>query len=329
MFDCHVRGTGAYVPDRVLSNADLEKMVDTSDEWIRQRTGIRERRIAAPEQATSDLALAAARTALERSQLFGEDLDSVIVGTLTPDYQTPSCAALVQDGLGAVRASAFDLGAACSGFVYGVAVASGLIATGVARHVMVIGAETLSRVVDFTDRNTCILFGDGAGAAVLSRSEEGAGTSRVIDHYLRSKGAGWDLIYIPGGGSRASTSEETVTERQHYLKMQGREVFKFAVSSMIDLLETALRRNSLSPEDIDLVVPHQVNYRVIEAALRKVPVPSERIYLNLERYGNTSAASVPIALHEAEREGRLEKGQLVLLVGFGAGLTWGYNLIRW
>jgi len=324
----YIQGTGAYVPRRVLTNADLEKMVDTSDDWITQRTGIRERRIAADEEATSDLALEAARQALGRCGVHAEDLDAVIVSTLTPDTMTPATAAYVQNGLGAVKACAFDLNAACTGFVYGVTVGSSLIASGVYGTVLIIGAETLSRVIDFTDRNTCILFGDGAGAAVLARAPEGS-PSRIIDHYLRSDGGGGDLIVIPAGGSRSPARARTVEERLHFLKMQGREVFKFATRSMIELLETALQRNGLAVEDLDIVIPHQVNYRVIEAALRKVPVPEERIYLNLDRYGNTSAASVPIALDEAVSAGRVKRGDLVLLVAFGAGLTWGYNLLRW
>ena len=328
MFQVYVRGTGAYVPERVLSNHDLEKMVETSDEWITQRTGIRERRIAADQESTSDLGLSAARKALGESSLHPEDLDVVILATITPDSPCPASAVYLQRELGAVKAAAFDLNAACTGFVYGMAVGSGLIAAGIHKNVLVVGAETLSRVVDFTDRDTCILFGDGAGAAVLSRAEEGS-SSEVLDHYLRSDGDGWELIHIPGGGARMPASAQTVEDRLHFLKMKGREVFKFATRSLVELLERVLERNQLNAKDLDLVIPHQVNYRVIEAALRKVPIPQERVFLNLERYGNTSAASVPIALHEAVTAGRLKRGDLVLLVAFGAGLTWGYNLVRW
>jgi len=328
MFQAYIRGTGAYLPERVLTNSELEKMVDTSDEWITKRTGIRERHIAAENESTSDLATHAARVALENSGLHPEDLDSIIVSTLTPDTLTPATAVYVQERLGARKACAFDLNAACTGFVYGIPVGDSLVASGTHKNVLVVGAETLSRVVDFTDRNTCILFGDGAGAAVLSRVEEG-NPSHVVDNYLRSDGAGWELICIPAGGSRRPASVQTVDERQHFLKMQGREVFKFATRSLAELLETALQRNGISPEALDLVIPHQVNYRVIEAALRKVPIPEERFFLNVDRCGNTSAASVPIALHEAVTGGRLKKGDLVLFVAFGAGLTWGYNLVRW
>jgi 3-oxoacyl-[acyl-carrier-protein] synthase-3 len=329
-----VRGTGAYVPERVLTNFDLEKMVDTSDEWIQQRTGIRERRIAAADESTSDLALKAARVALEESRLAADDLDAIILCTVTPDTCCPAGSVYVQRGLRAAKAFAFDLNAACTGFVYGLAVGSALIQSGQCRHVLVSGAETLSRVVDFSDRNTCILFGDGAGAAVLSRAEESLTgdartASRVLDHYLRTDGDGWELIQMPAGGSRRPASAATVEERLHFLKMQGRDVFKFATRSMLELLETAFQRNGISEADLDLVIPHQVNYRIIEAVLRKVNIPAERLYLNLDRFGNTSAASVPIALHEAVKAGRLKRGDLVLLVAFGAGLTWGYNLVRW
>ena len=337
MYSCYARGTGAYLPERVLTNHDLEQMVDTSDEWITQRTGIRERRIAAEDESTSDLALHAARRALAESDLYPEDVDGIILCTVTPDTSCPAAAAYVQENLGARRAFAFDLNAACTGFVYGLTVAGSLIGTGLYRHILVVGAEALSRVVDFTDRNTCILFGDGAGAVVVSRREDGdeggkAGReapSGLLDSYLRSDGGGKELIMIPGGGSRHPATAETVAEGLHFLRMQGREVFKFATRSMLELLEVAFQRNGITASDLDLVIPHQVNYRIIEAVLRKISIPTDKLYLNLERYGNTSAASVPIALHEAVAEGRLKRGDLVLLVAFGAGLTWGYNLLRW
>jgi 3-oxoacyl-[acyl-carrier-protein] synthase-3 len=327
MFEAFVRGTGAYVPEKVLTNDDLARIVDTSDEWITQRTGIRERRIAAPEQSTSDLALEAGRIALADGGLDPEELDAIIVCTLSPDTISPAAAVYVQRGLKATRAAAFDLNAACTGFVYGMTVGSSLIKAGVHRNVLVIGAETLSRFVDWTDRTTCILFGDGAGAALLSRATEGE--SRILDHFLRSDGEGCELIYIPAGGSRSPATQQTLDARLHFLKMQGREVFKFATRTMVELLETALERNHLRAEDIDLLIPHQVNSRVIETVLRKIPLPAERVFLNLERYGNTSAASVPIAIREAVQAGKLRRGHLLLLVAFGAGLTWGYNLVRW
>ncbi len=328
MYECRIAGTGRYVPEKVLTNTDLEKIVETSDEWIIKRTGIRERRIAAEDQSTSDLALEAARMALDRAGIAAEDLDAIILATLTPDTYCPAGACYVQNLLGATNACAFDLSAACTGFVYGITVGASLVRTGVHKNVLVLGAETLSRFIDYTDRNTCILFGDGAGAAVLSRAEEG-GDSKLLDHYLRSDGGGTDLIIMPGGGARRPSSHDTVDGKLHFLSMQGNDVFKFATKSMQTLIETAIERNGLSADDLDLVVPHQVNSRIIDTVLRKVDIPEEKIYLNLQRYGNTSAASVPMALHEAVEEGRIQEGSLVLLVAFGAGLTWGYNLVRW
>jgi 3-oxoacyl-[acyl-carrier-protein] synthase-3 len=328
MYECRIAGTGRYVPEKVLTNTDLEKIVETSDEWIIKRTGIRERRIAAEDQSTSDLALEAARVALDRAGLAAEDLDAIILATLTPDTYCPAGACYVQNLLGATNACAFDLSAACTGFVYGITVGSSLVRAGIHKNVLVLGAETLSRFIDYTDRNTCILFGDGAGAAVLSRAEEGS-DSRLLDHYLRSDGGGTDLIIMPGGGARRPSSHDTVDGKLHFLSMQGNDVFKFATKSMQTLIETAIERNGLSVDDLDLVVPHQVNSRIIDTVLRKVDIPEEKIYLNLQRYGNTSAASVPMALHEAVEEGRVQAGSLVLLVAFGAGLTWGYNLVRW
>lgn len=328
MYECRIAGTGRYVPERILSNKELEGMVDTSDEWIVQRTGIRERHIAAEDESTSDLALQAAQSALQQAGLDPLDLDAIILATLTPDTYCPAGACYVQNLLGAENACAFDLSAACTGFVYGITVGSSLVRAGVHSNVLVIGAETLSRFIDYSDRNTCILFGDGAGAAVLSRAEEGS-ESRLVDHYLRSDGSGTDLIIMPGGGSRQPASAGTVEGKKHFLTMQGSDVFKFATRSMQVLIETAIERNGISISDLDLVVPHQVNSRIIDTVLRKIDLPEDKIYLNLQRYGNTSAASVPMALHEAAEEGRIEKGNLVLLVAFGAGLTWGYNLVRW
>lgn len=328
MYECRVAGTGRYVPERILSNKELEAMVDTSDDWIIQRTGIHERHIAAEGESTSDLAAQAGSSALEKAGLDPLELDAIILATLTPDTYCPAGACYVQKLLGAENACAFDLSAACTGFVYGITVGSSLVRSGVHSNVLVIGAETLSRFIDYSDRNTCILFGDGAGAAVLSRGQEGS-ESKLLDHYLRSDGGGAELIIMPGGGSRHPASAETVKAKMHFLSMQGSDVFKFATRSMQELIETAVERNGLSISDLDLVVPHQVNTRIIDTVLRKIDLPADKIYLNLQRYGNTSAASVPMALHEAVEEGRVESGSLVLLVAFGAGLTWGYNLIRW
>jgi 3-oxoacyl-[acyl-carrier-protein] synthase-3 len=328
MFEAYISGTGSYLPERRLTNFELEKMVDTSDEWIVQRTGIRERRIAEPGDATSDLATRAAVVALEEARLPAKEVECIILCTVTPDTYMPAGAVYVQRALGAERAAAFDISAACTGFIHGIAVGSALIRSGAYKNVLVVGAETLSRIVDFSDRNTCILFGDGAGSAVLARAE-GECSSRIVDSYLRSDGTGADMIEMRGGGSRHPATHETVDAKLHFLRMQGKEVFKFATRSMIELIEVALERNHLTPQDLSLVVPHQVNYRIIEAALRKIAIPPERMLLNLERYGNTSAASVPIALHEAALQGRLHRGNHVLLVAFGAGLTWGYNLLKW
>jgi 3-oxoacyl-[acyl-carrier-protein] synthase-3 len=328
MFDAWVSGTGAYLPEKRVTNFDLEKMVDTSHEWILQRTGIRERRIADASEATSDLALRAAVIALERAELKPSDLGAIVLCTVTPDTYCPAGAVYLQRGLGVSSCAAFDLSAACTGFIYGMAVGTAFVRSGAYKNVLVVGAETLSRVVDFTDRNTCILFGDGAGAAVLSRAEGQTG-SRIVDSFLCADGGGISLIEMPGGGSRQPASHESVEARQHYLRMQGKEVFKFATKSMVELIEAALERNRLDAGEISLVIPHQVNYRIIEAALKKIAIPEERMFLNLDRYGNTSAASVPIALHEAVLAGKLRRGDLVLLVAFGAGLTWGYSLIRW
>lgn len=334
MHKAWISGTGASLPERVLTNFDLEKMVDTSDEWIVQRTGIRERRIASDGELTSDFAIEAARQALGEAGVVPGQLDAIICATVTPDTVCPSLAVFVQKALGAANACAFDLNAACTGFVYGLAVANSFVQTGMYRHVLLIGAEALSRFVDFTDRNTCILFGDGAGAVVVSRVD-GAATgnpatvSEIVDSQLRSDGGSADLIEIPAGGSRMPASMDTVEQRLHVLKLKGREVFKFATKAMVDLVHAALDRNDLRFADLDLVIPHQVNYRIIETALKKLDLPEDRIFLNLDRYGNTSAASVPIALKEAAQSGRLNRGDLVLLVAFGAGMTWGYNLLRW
>lgn len=333
MPESFISGTGSYLPERRLTNFDIEKMVDTSDEWIVQRTGIRERRIARKDEATSDLAVAAARVALDASGRSASDLQAIILCTVTPDTYMPAGAVYVQRALGAGEAAAFDLSAACTGFIHGLTVGSSLIRSGMYETILVIGAETLSRIIDFTDRNTCILFGDGAGAVILTNNPSPRTPDsphlRVVDSYLRSDGNGCALIEMPGGGSRMPTTHETVEAKQHFLRMQGKEVFKFATKCMVELIEAALERNHLVPDDLGLIVPHQVNSRIIEAAVKKIAIPVERMVLNLDRYGNTSAASVPIALHEAASSGRIKKGEYVLLVAFGAGLTWGYNLLKW
>jgi len=322
----HVVGWGKYVPRRVLTNEDLSQMVDTSDEWIRTRTGIRERRLAEEGETTSRMAIQAARQALEVAGLKPAQIDLIVVATVTSDYPLPAAACLVQDALGATGAVAFDLSAGCSGFVYGLAVAAHLLSAGVYRTALVIGAETLSRFTDWADRNTCVLFGDGAGAAILQAGENEGG---VLATALGADGSGWDLLHVPAGGSRTPASHRTVAAGLHFIQMKGREVFRFAVRIIPVATREVLEQAGLSLDDLDLLVTHQANQRIIEAAARSLNVPPEGVYSNLERYGNTSAASIPIALSEAAEEGHIKPGDLVVCVGFGAGLTWAAAAIRW
>ncbi len=312
-------GTGSFLPDRVVTNHDMEKMVETSDEWIVSRTGIRERRFAAPGQTTADLSEQAALKALEAAGLGPEDIDLIIVATVTPDMPFPATACLLQDRIGATKAAAFDLEAACSGFLYGVTVGSQMIATGLYEHVLVVGAETLSTAIDFNDRNTCVLFGDGAGAAVLGPVEEGG----ILATELGSDGAGGKFLYLPAGGSKYPASHETVDNRDHYIKMQGKEVFKFAVRTMSSASARVIEKAGFDLEDIDYLVPHQANERIIASAAKRLKLDLSQVKRNLDRYGNMSAASIPVALDEAIREGQLKRGDNVVLVGFGGGLTWG------
>jgi len=322
-----ITGVGSCVPERVVTNFDLEKMVDTTDEWIRTRTGIRERRVAAEDQATSDLAVVAARRALEEARLDPADLDLIIVATVTPDMPFPATACIVQDRLGASRAAALDLETACSGFVYALATGAQFIETGLYNNVLVIGAETLSKIVDWTDRRTCVLLGDGAGAVVLQPAP--AEDQGLLSFHLGADGGGADLLKQPAGGSRLPASEETVRSRLHYVHMNGREVFKFAVKVMGEAAQAALEKCGLGFADVDYYIPHQANYRIIEASARRFGLPMERVYVNIDRYGNTSAASIPVALDEAVDQGRIRPGDLVLLVAFGGGLTWGAAVCRW
>jgi 3-oxoacyl-[acyl-carrier-protein] synthase-3 len=321
-----IAGIGHYLPERVLTNAELERLVDTSDEWIVSRTGIRERRIAAPEQASSDLGLEAAREAMADAGVTAQDLDLIIVGTATPDMLFPATACVMQDRLGAKRAGAFDLSAACSSFVYGVAVAHGYVSAGLAETVLVVGAETLSKITNYKDRSTCVLFGDSAGAAVIRPAEAGQG---FLSFYLGADGAGGSLIAVPAGGSRLPASYETVEREQHYMQMNGREVYKFAVRVIPRAIEEAVRRAGLHLEEVDWFVPHQANIRIIDAAAQRLGQPREKFYVNVERFGNTSSASVPVALYEAVRSGRIRPGHLAVLVAFGGGLTWASCAIRW
>ncbi|MEK3786471.1 beta-ketoacyl-ACP synthase III [Paenibacillus sp. FSL K6-1230] len=319
-------GTGKYVPEKVLTNSDLEKIVETSDEWIVSRTGIRQRHIAAPEQATSDLAYEAAVRALASAGLTAEELDLIIVATITPDMAFPSTACILQDKLGAKGAAAFDLSAACSGFVYGLATANGFIQTGMYKNALIIGADCLSRITDYTDRNTCVLFGDGAGAVVIGEVPEGRGF-KSFD--LGAEGAGGGLLKLEAGGSRLPATTETIENKLHYIYMNGREVFKFAVRVMASATDVVLEKAGYAKEDIDIFVPHQANIRIIQSAMQRLELPAEKVVVNVDKYANTSAASIPLALVEAAEEGRIKEGDRVLMVGFGGGLTWGASVLVW
>jgi len=330
MCPAHVIGWGKYVPERVLTNDDLSEMVETSDEWIRTRTGIAERRIADDDESTSSMATKAAWQALRAAGVSPAQVDLIIVATATPDHAFPATACLVQDALGAKRAAAFDLSAGCTGFVYALGVAADMVeardGAGKEATALVIGSETLSRITDWTDRATCVLFGDGAGAVVLQSNGSPGG---VLSTFLGADGSGGDLLYVPAGGSDEPASHRTVSERLHYLRMRGREVFRFAVRAMPDAAQQVLEQAGLTAQDVDLLVPHQANQRILEAAGRALKLPEEKMYSNLERYGNTSAASIPIALCEAVEEGRIHRDDVVVCVGFGAGLTWGATALRW
>lgn len=320
-----IAGTGSYAPTNVVTNADLERMVATSDEWIRERTGIRERRLATTGEACSDLAVQAGKRALTAASLAATELDMILVATCTGDYPLPATACLVQHQLGATRAAACDLSAACCGFVYALSVADAYVKNGM-RHVLVIGSEVMSAITDWTDRNTCVLFGDGAGAVVVSASD---GKRGILSTHLRSDGTLCELIMVPGGGSRTPPSEKVIAERLQYIKMKGNETFKVAVRTLEEIARTTLSANGLRVEDLDLYVPHQANVRILKAVIERLGLPREKVLLNLDRYGNTSAASIPIALDEAVREGRIKDGSLVMLGAFGAGLTWASAVIRW
>jgi|UniRef100_A0A7V4DE81 3-oxoacyl-[acyl-carrier-protein] synthase-3 len=320
-----VLGTGSSVPEKVLTNFDLERMVDTSDEWITTRTGIKERRIAAPSETTSKLALEAAQKALEAAQVAPEEIDCIIVGTVTPDMLFPSTACLLQHALGAKRAFAFDLEAGCTGFVYALAVAEKYLLAEGRGKALVVGAETLSKIVDWQDRATCVLFGDGAGAAVVGLGDRPG----ILATYLGADGGGAHLLELPAGCSRMPASFETVEKRLHYIKMNGNEVFKFAVRIVEEASLEVLKKAQKTVDDVKLFIPHQANIRIIQSAAKRLGIPEEKVFVNVEKYGNTSSASIPIALDEASRSGRIREGDIVLLVGFGAGLTWGAVLIQW
>ena len=319
-------GTGSYVPEKVLTNADLEKMVDTNDEWIVSRTGIKERHIVDPDTPVSELCYQAALKALEDANVAPEDVDLLIIPTVTADYAFPATACIVAERLGAKNAAAFDMSAGCTGFLYGVTTAAQFIATGMYRTALVIGAETLSKILNWEDRSTCILFGDGAGAAVLQPVEEGYG---FLSYELGADGSGGKLLMLPGGGSQHPASLESVENKLHTLRMAGNEVFKFAVRIMGETALKALDKAGLQKEDIDLLVPHQANIRIVDSAVKRLGIDPERVVINLDRYGNMSAASIPVALDEAARGGRLKYGDNLLMVGFGAGLAWGATVLKW
>ncbi|MDU1538824.1 MAG: beta-ketoacyl-ACP synthase III [Paeniclostridium sordellii] len=320
-----ILGVGSYLPEKIISNFDLEKIMDTSDEWIRTRTGIKERRVADENEATSDLATKAALNAIKDANLTPEDIDLIIVATITPDMIFPSTACLVQANIKATKAACFDLEAACSGFIYGMTVAKQFIETNTYKHVLVIGAEALSRILDYEDRSTAILFGDGAGAVVMGSVNEGG----VLSTNLGSDGNGKDYLNIPAGGSKNPASEETLKNRLHYVKMAGNDVFKFAVRIMQDASIKCVESANLDIQDIDYLIPHQANIRIIEASAKRLKLNMDKVYVNLDRYGNMSAASIPVALDEAYREGKIKKGDNIVLVGFGGGLTWGASVVRW
>lgn len=321
-----ILSTGRYLPDKVITNADLEKMVDTSDEWIVTRTGIRERRMAAEGQTTSDLAVKAAQQALDKAGIAAEQIDLIIIATATPDMFFPSTACLVQERIGAKKAAAFDLSAACSGFLYGTSVAAQFIKNGMYRYALVIGVETLSKIVDWTNRNTCVLFGDGAGAVVLGPVEDGMG---FLSFELGADGSGAELLKLEAGGSRKPVATVEPGSPDNYVHMAGSEVFKFAVRAMNTASDNALAKAGITKEQVDFLVPHQANLRIIDSAVKRLGLPDDKVVINLDKYGNMSSASIPVALDEAVSEGRIKEGDTLVLVGFGGGLTWGASVMKW
>ena len=323
---CAITGVGSYVPKRVLTNADLEKIVDTTDDWITSRTGIRERRTAAEDEYTSTMGIAAARIALERAGVDAADLDLIIVATITPDMPFPATACIVQQELGAAKAAAFDLEAACTGFLYALEIGRQFIDNGTYQNVLIIGAEKLSSIIDSKDRNTCVLFGDGAGAAVLQHRADSRG---VLATRLGSDGGKANILAMPGGGCRQPATVDSVNERIHFLKMEGKEVFKNAVNAMTGAAKEVLERSGVGMEDIKCVIPHQANQRIISAVGERLGARNDQVFVNLHKYGNTSAASVAVALDEAVSTGRIERGDLILIIAFGAGLTWGATVLEW
>lgn len=326
MIRSRIIATGSYAPPKVLTNFDLEKMVETTDEWIISRSGIRERRIVETNVSTSDLGTQAALRALNAAGLSPEDLDFIITGTNSPDMSFPCTGCFIQAKIGAKKAAAFDVSAGCTSFIHALSLADKFIKEDPSRKVMVLGAEIMSKVTDWTDRATCVLFGDGAGAIILAGEE---GERGVLSTHLHSDGSLWELLYMPGGGSANPSSYETVDKRMHYIKMAGNQLFKVAVRALADVSQEALKFNGLKSEDIDIMIPHQANTRIIEAAAKLIGFPMEKVFLNIEKYGNTSSATIPIAMDEAQREGKVKAGDLMLLCSFGTGVTWGSAVIRW
>ena len=318
--------TGSYLPEKVLTNFDLEKMVDTSDEWIMERTGIRERRIAGEGQAASDLAYEASKAAIDSAGLKAEDIDLIIVATVTGDMPFPSTACMLQDKLGAKNAVGFDINAACSGFLYGLYIADSFIKSGMHKKVLVVGTEVLSKITDWNDKTTCVIFGDGAGVVILEPTEEDRG---IVSMHINSDGSMWELLHMPGGGSRNPVSIDSVEKGLHYIKMKGNETFKVAVRVLEDLVIKTLDENKLEPSQLSLLIPHQANLRIIQATADRLNLSMDKIVINIDRFGNTSAASIPIALDEVVRAGRIRDGDYILLEAFGGGLTWGSALIKW
>jgi 3-oxoacyl-[acyl-carrier-protein] synthase III len=322
-----ITGTGSALPAKILTNSDLEAMVETSDEWIITRTGIKERRIATEDEFTSTFASEAALRALDMAGLRASELDLIVLGTVTPDFPFPATSCIIQQKIGAVNAAVFDISAACSGFIYGLSIADKFILTGAAKKVLVIGAEVLSRIVDWTDRNTCVLFGDGSGAAIVEACE---GDEGILSTHIFSNGAFWNTLYLPGCGSRNPASRaSTIDDKLYFLRMEGNDVFKHAVRAMEEAANCALEANGMTQSDISLFIPHQANRRIIDATGKRLKLPPEKIITNLQKYGNTSSASIPIALDEANREGRIKPGDIVLLDAFGAGFSYGSALLRW
>lgn len=321
-----IAGTGSYLPEKVLTNADLEKMVDTSDEWISTRTGIKERRIVNEDQAASDLAYEASKKAIQAAQIKPEELDMIIVATITPDMVFPATACVLQERLRVKGIAAFDLEAACSGFLYGITIGSQFIATGMYNNILVVAAEALSKIIDWKDRSTCVLFADGAGAVILKPSSD---NSRIISSYLGADGTGADLVGVPAGGSRLPASQETVRDGQHYMKMKGNGLFKRAVKVMVQAIDISLEKSGLTYDEIDFFIPHQANIRIINAVAKRIGIDKNKAYVNLDQCGNMSAASVAVALDQAVREGKIKKGDKVLLTCFGGGLTWASLVIEW